>query len=382
MTQQIISTYTGAISRNVARELLLQAEAMEAPILALLEREGRVEPTGVEKFEWYTDGFGSDRTAINNGGSAYDDTTTSIVVDDGSVFYPNSILYAEATGERMLVTAVSTNTLTVVRGVGSVAAASGSVANNADVRNIGSASGEGSDAPSARATSKVACYNYVQTFKQTVDLSGRLAESATLTEDERGFQRRKKYQEMLRNIETSFIFGSRSKTASGADSKIVTTTGGLLEAITTNVTNQGGTLTKTQFETFCISKAFAYGSGVKLGFVGSTMLTTLRTLYGNTITVVPRDTEVGINIESILVPGGKLMLVHNRRFGTVLDGGLIVVDPQSAKKRFMNNRDIRLRENIQTNSVDAVMDEWTGDVGLDYGDEVNHAVLKGVTGPA
>lgn len=75
-------------------------------------------PTGSPSFVIINDNY-RPRTAVVN--AALDNAATSVVVADGSMFDLGDVIELE--GEQMLVTAVSVNTLTVVRGYGGTTAA-------------------------------------------------------------------------------------------------------------------------------------------------------------------------------------------------------------------------------------------------------------------
>lgn len=100
---------------------LLQPSA--TPFITFLKRaKGNTEVATNPKFQWMEDDLGARWDAINNG-AGYLSTDTSLVVDNGAYFSAGDIVKVPRTGECMLVTAVATNTLTVVRGYGVTAAA-------------------------------------------------------------------------------------------------------------------------------------------------------------------------------------------------------------------------------------------------------------------
>lgn len=379
---ETVALFTGALDRDVTREIIFTREANETPIYSWLQGMGSVGTLTAEKKEWYTEAFGARRTQINNGGAAYDANTTALVVDDATVFYANTLLYAEATGEVMLVTAVNTgtNTLTVVRGLGNVAAHANSVANNAYVLQIGQASGEGASVYTARITDRVQNVNYVQTIRHTVSLSGRLDRVGKLTGDERAQRRLKKFREHLRDIEHALIFGQPDESSTDANSQRVSTMGGFIEAISTNVSNIGGAMSEAEWYAFT-AKAFAYGSGEKTLFAGATLLEAIHTHHKGRVQNPSTSPVAGLTIERILTPYGALNLVYNRRFSDTLAGAGIVVDAASARMLFsQKDGQTHLNENIQTPGHDAVTDEWFTEGTLEWGDEKDHAYIYGVTG--
>ena len=382
MSQETIDLYTGILDRDIAEKIMLTQEAGETPIYSMLLAAGARAPTGNEKFEWQTDKFATRRTAINNGGTAYTGATTALVVDDATVFYANCLVYAEATGEVMLCTAVNTgtNTITVVRGLGGVVAGSASsVADNANLLNVGSAEGEGNASPEARRTARTNASNWVQTFRHAVDLSGRLNRMNEKVEDVRAYERQKMLREHGRDIENMLIHGAASGTASDANGKKVTTSGGFLQAITTHVTNMGGAMTQTGFDAWA-EEVFDQGSGRKIVFAGKTALNAVGTLHKGTVQTRPGDSLLGLNVQQILTNYGQMNFVYNRRMGPGNAGTMIAVDIDSVKLRFTNGGDTHLKENIQAPDVDGTKDEWFSEFGLEFGNEADHAVAKGITG--
>jgi hypothetical protein len=374
------------LDRDVTQEILLRTGADELPIYAWLTGRGQNRPTMTETFEWATDSLGGRRTQVDNAGAAYDETTTSIVVDDGTVFYANSVVLAEATGEIMLCTAVSGNTLTVVRGLGTmVAAAAGSVANNAYLTNCGHAAGEGAGKYAAVQSAGALAKNCVQTFRKTVELSGRLMRQGIKTEDERARQRKKKLEELARDIEHALVFGAYHASTTDADGRRVSTTGGLMQNVTTNVDNVGGTMSWDRFRTFA-QTAFAKGSREKLLVSGPTVHAAIHTIAATklSISVV---TEFGLNLQKVLTEWGSFLLYPHRGLMGTYAGYAIAIDPSQAEIRTNGGADTGtglpyLRPDIQTKDTDGVADEWFAELGLQWGAEDHHAILKGVTGAA
>lgn len=379
-----VNDFSGALDRDVTQEIILNLAANDMPIYAGLAGAGQQRETQNEKFEWYTSDLTDRRTQVNNAPDDYDDTTTAVVVDSVAGFYPNCMVLAEATGEVMYCTAVNTGTktLTVVRGIGSVvAAAVGSVANDAYLRNIGPALGESSSLPEARHVGGGNVSNWVQTFRKAVQLSGRLDASATLTEQERPRQRRATFEELRRDIEHALIFGAADGDTVDADGKKATSTGGLLQAISTNVTNIGGTMSLSELDTFAAA-AFAYGSSEKFMYAGSTVMGAVHDLYRGKLQLTVADGAAGLKIAKVLTPYGIFNLVHHRGLTGTYAGHGIVVDPMQAEIRYTGGgRGLpHLREDVKKDGVDGTVDEWFAELGLQWGSEKHHAVLKGVTG--
>lgn len=378
------------LDRDVSEAILLRHSPEDSIIFATLLAAGRRRETMTPKIEWLTDGQPARRTAVNRPADNYDDTTTAILVDEPSVFTAGDLVLAEATGEVMLCTSVVANTINVVRGVGGgVAAATASVADNANLMNIGPAIGEGQASRVAVQSLPTRGTSYTQIFRESVELSGTAANTATHGGDQRAHQRMKKFRQQQQSIERAFIYGSAGEAAADADGKIVRTTGGLLNAITTHVDDIAGNLTFNRLMQF-FEMAFQYGSSEKILFAGLSLETKIHQLFDSKLRVEPMNSEVGIQIARIKGPGGVLNLVGARGLtGDYANHG-IVVDPLEAAVRPLQGNDykgnprgdLHLIEDIQPEGTDAVKDEWYAELGLEWGNEQNHAVIKGATGVA
>jgi hypothetical protein len=380
--------FTGVLNRDVAREISLIQLAQDNPIYATLVAAGRRRTAQAEKVEWFTGNITTRRTQVNNGSTAYDETTTGIVVDSVAPFKAGHLVLCEATGEIMYITSISSLTLTVIRGVGGqVAAAAGSVANNAYLTSLGFVAGEGTGAPPYVSTDLNAPYNFMETFKETVQVSGRRQRVGVLTEDDRSFRRREKFELLMRNIEHRFLFGARDNDNDDAAGNRITTMGGLLQHITTNITNIGGTMDAVELRS-ALGVASQYGSGTKLLFCGSLVLEAIATLYDGKLRLAPSDDRIGLRPRTFLSEWGtEFTLIPHRALQGVYAGYAIAVDPAQAEVIYMAGKDGQtgepvLQADLQDNDEDAIKDQWFAELTLGWGDEKTHAIIKGVTGAA
>lgn len=372
------------LTPEIMSQLLLVQNAMDTPFIAQLVAQGYGR-TVAEEYKWFTDGHASRRTQINNGGAAYTSGTTALVVDAESVFYPHCLVLCEATGEIMYCTAVnsSTHTITVVRGLGSVVAAhANSVADDAYLVNIGAAAGEGAKAEPDRYGAKTENSNYVQTFKQTIEVTDRMQAVATQTTNPLDHERNKKSEEIMRDIELAFLFGAKG-TATDANGKRVTTTAGIVQAITSHVTNVGGNITRTLLDEFAIEKAFAYGSSQKLFLVGNQLAKHIHALYHSTLRTQTSERAVGMKITDVETAGGTLKMVNHRLLTGAWSQCGIVIDMPQCEVRQLGDLGklgaITDKQDVDTENKKEVIKAI---LGLYWGAQQNHALLKGVSGTA
>ena len=159
MTQRAVFTYDIDrerrdidVSKDIARLL-----PDETPFAAILMR-ARKENTNTAEFVWFDEEPGGWWAKAE---AALVDAT-DIVVDDASLFAQHDIIKVPRTGEVMFVTAsdLDTDTITVVRGYGTTAAA----ALDADdwIMRMGNAMHEGSNAPDVKVKQPKKFVNYTQ----------------------------------------------------------------------------------------------------------------------------------------------------------------------------------------------------------------------------
>lgn len=368
--------------------LLLEPEA--APITVITKSiygGGRSRPAVDTEFHWHEDELEGRFDAINNGGG-YNNAATSIAVDNGSLFAEEDLVYVTRTGEVMLVTAVSTNTLTVERGVG--ASTAQALLDNDELYIIGTADTEGATSVTARTENPVKVTNYTQIFKHSVEMSGsRLSASNMSSPHDWNHQRRKVGIEHLKDIELAAIMGTPSSDVGDASSPR-RTTGGLLHFLNQNVTNAGGALTEEEFETW-LRQLFRYGSQKRTLFASPLLVSVLNSFSRTKLQTEVASETYGVKVFTWISPHGELAIVkHNLLEGENLSGTGIAVDWEKGEIAYRylkgdapgESRDTRLIPNVQAPDLDGRKDQWITECGFQVALPKVHGVLKGVTGAA
>lgn len=324
------------------------------------------------KFYWMARGLRGSATAVNNG-AGYNSSATSIVVDDGSIFLPGDLIRVYTNGdwgEVMKVTAISTNTLTVVRGYGSTAATA--LVDNDPLVRIADAQAEFSSAPESSAEKYDEYYNYTQQIITTARHSQRAIDTKTYTGEEAITRRAEAAEEHKLKTERTFILGERTIVGAGTKDA-VTTTGGLQwyvkQAIANGfdvATNQGsGTLTLAQWETFLEAKGFLAGSDEKVLLASPRLISVLNNLVRDKIQLENNSNRYGINTQIYDSPHGRVHIVRHRLFnqGNLVYGG-ILVDPNQIEVEYVGKAATTYRENCGLQSDDGVVDKFRSDIGL------------------
>jgi hypothetical protein len=183
--------------QSVVDEILLLNQH-QTPLLNLL---GFAEAVTQTSHQWFEDEVYADETKVNGAKLVSD---TSVVVVDGSIFRANDIIKI---GEELLkVTAVATNTLTVVRGYAGTTAAA--IADQAKVEFQFVEGVEGADARAARYKARTAKSNKTMIFDDSIEISG-TAQAVTQygISDLYEYEKQKKQLELALQLEKALING-------------------------------------------------------------------------------------------------------------------------------------------------------------------------------
>jgi len=188
--------------------------------------------------EWLEDQLLPNKDAIND--STYTDPAadTDFVVDNGNRFRIGDQIQVEGSEELMLVTAINSDTLTVVRGYGGTTAED--LADNKVINILGNAALEGANKPGARFTNRSRCSNYTQIFTATVEVSGTdVAASQLGIADEMDYQKQERLRELIRDLENTVINGGQPASNPEGSGSVRRSMKGVIQHISTNVFHTG-----------------------------------------------------------------------------------------------------------------------------------------------
>jgi Family of unknown function (DUF5309) len=355
---------------------LLEPDAAPLTVISKrLSKKATINP----QFKWMEDELDPRFDAVNNG-AGYASGATAIVVDNAAYFEVQSMVYVPRTGEMMRVTAVNpgTQTLTVVRGVGSTAAA---LVDNDELLIANTAQPEGDASRPARTRNPATVTNYTQIFRMPWDETDTALHSEYEGGDDWDFQAKKKGIEHKKDIEYALMVGRPSEDTSSGNAR--RTTGGFNHFITTNVTDAAGQLTETEFFT-ALRPAFRYGSKEKWALGSALALDVLNAFPRGKLQVQQGETTYGLRVMQYISPHGTInFATHWLLEGATLGGQVWIIDTDAIKYRYLANRrgsrDSHINTNIQAPDVDGRKDEWLTESGLQFGSEKRHAKIIGIT---
>jgi hypothetical protein len=181
-------------------------------------------------------------------------------------------------------------------------------------------------------------------------------------------------------IERAFWFGEKNS-STGTNGHPMRSTGGVLEFIESGgsyVQNQGGILTAPDFNTF-LREGFTYGNETKTLFCGGLVLQAINEFARGQIQMKPLAKSYGMKISEYVTAFGSINIIHNPLFVEDYAGYGFLLDMECFKYRYLNNRDTKLRTNIQAPDVDGQIDEYISEVGLQRIQASKCALIKGIT---
>lgn len=336
------------------------------------------------KFEWMEKELPPKWDQVNNG-AGYASGATAIVVDNAKYFSVGDIVNVVRTGEKTRVTAVdtTTQTLTVVRGIGNTAAAA--LLDNDDLQIIGSAYAEGSPLGLEKSTVEALLYNYTQIFRTPFGVTGSQDQSENYTGKDRPRLRAEKGIEHKIDLERAALFGERNIDTTSTNNPR-RYTGGALFFLNSNIKDAGGTLTGNEIEDW-LQDVYQHTSGgdSRTLFASPKIISVIDQLAIGNLQLVPSDKTYGIAVRQWLTGHGTFNIVKHR----LLDNGVggqgyggygLLVDPKQWTYRPLGNRNTKLRTDVGVDGDDAYTDEYLTEAGFQVGLAKSQGYIKNVTG--
>ncbi|MCD4823591.1 MAG: DUF5309 domain-containing protein [Phycisphaerae bacterium] len=184
--------------------------------------------------EWLEDSLLPNKDAIDDATWTDPAADTTFDVDHGERFRVGDQIQATGSSELMLVTAVSSDTLTVARGYG--ATIPEDLADDKVINILGNAALEGDEAPTMRFSDRVRRGNWTQIFTSAVRVSGSdLAVRKLSVNDELDYQKQERIRELLRDLENTVINGAAASSTPQGSSTVRRSMKGIIPSLTTNI---------------------------------------------------------------------------------------------------------------------------------------------------
>lgn len=375
--------------RDVSEQMVL-LEPDAAPLFVLTNSAKRKQPTIGPRFEWVEDNevslWGQSSQTVD-----YTSVATNILVADGTLFGVGDIVAvpkaqsSASAPEVFLVTVISTNTLTITRGIGGSGA--DTLPATGSLRILASAFKEDDNIGQQRYTSKTVQISYAQIFKTPV----KVTHTAASTKQYGAPQGERKYQlvkALIRHrseIEAAGLWSRASESLASPGSRW--TSMGFLSRISTNKTDANTTATITTWNTFSES-CFRYGEKQKLLLCAPKVISALNFYSQNKLLTRVGDTVFGVKIARFETALGEFMLANDYRLGTAdigFPGGnsfashAYSIDLPSIAMRYLQGGgdnligDTKLFENVLPDGSTTRTDEYRSQLGWEIRHERKHA---------
>jgi len=256
--------------------------------------------------EWLEDTHVAISDTMNESDSITSVVTT-VTVTDGSLYDVGQVVLIGS--ELLWVSSVSTNTVTVTRGVSGTTAASH--ASTSAITFVGNARLEGAESSAIAFTDRTVGSNTTQIFHQEVKVTRSHNQIPQYgIAEEMAYQGDKIVPSQMRLIERSLIYNAEAATGSTTTPRIMA---GIPAFITTNKAS-GASLTQAKIESAIMSAYNNGGGGPWLLIVNPATALAIKNFYdATTVLRVDRtETTLGMNLTTIHTPFGEGHIVIDR----------------------------------------------------------------------
>jgi hypothetical protein len=436
--------------KNIRREVFLMYPNGTAPLIGILSLL-KDEVTNDPEFKWYEKRLQEQRTTLANISSTIpfyktvDSTFTTWTLADGNITWTAGTQYGikvasggtaafrashiikfgviNAAGTAVVevqgrVTYVDTaNNRMAIVVIATTAATDYDAASNAgrEVLVIGSAHAEGALSNSAAGTSTMNNYvtpvnpsNYTQIFRTPYQIT-RTALKTSVIYDENGVypdQAKDASTNHMREMEWSFLFGTKSQSVSSDNQTVVRTTGGILyflalwEAGSTYgntaatvdtddnkriIANTAGTINEPLYDGY-LERVFRFirnNQGELLCLCGSGFLKTMQAMYrGQTCLTsdLPMEDTYGMNVVSHKTMQGTVHYKTHPLFSqnATMRFNALFLDTGNLRYRYLNDSDTKLYKDRAPNNADYIENEWLTEAGCEVDSPESHMYLQNV----
>ena len=348
-----------------------------APIFALSSGSAQFQLTSKIHYWFMKQPYSSKLIAS----AAANNTATSITVDKGAVVEPSSVIMNTKTNEYMFVSAVSGNTLTVVRGFAESTAAA--VTQNDELLYLGTAKKEGSLAPNPKYRRGVPRMNYSQIFRNGWGTT-RTAEHIKFITGNKATENKEDAVSMhAQDIEMALLLGRKS--LNQVDGSEVLSTMDGLTSIVKNNTALAAAATLDSIQEWMYSNFETCPEGVPNERV---VMTSLNVLYilnklireaGSSYYPIGTATKVyGLDVYALQLPGmQEVKILAHPLFSQTesLSKSMLIYHPGLIKIGYMTDAEIKDATPV---GMDGQANVITSELTLEYADENTGGVLNNI----
>ena len=313
-----------------------------------------------------------------------------LTAGQGKIVQAQDMLRNMRSGEMSRVVSVSTDTLVVANGIGTIPAAAVNSGDSFLV--VADAQPQGSDFPTARYLQRVLGYNFTQITRTPWTFTGTQTSIELYGGREPAKEAVRKKREDDRKWEAIGFFGARSFTASSAaNTEPQGTAGGLIEYISTFKRDANGPLTPDFFDLLLMDN-MQWGTQDKVLFAAPVVVLNMskwnRQGMGAQWEPTP-DNVHGVKVDAFIsgAYGYRIPVVVKKEWGEFpvankgYGGYAFLVDMAYVQKRPLRDRDTQLLTEQQPKGKDSYAAEYRTEATYEIAQERAHALIFGVTAP-
>jgi len=343
--------------------------------LTVLTKRLNTQSCAHPKYEWM-DNNTEVRWTLTTATAASTATSIAVTTGTGVNFSADDIIKDVTTGEVMKVSSISTDTLTVSRGLEN--AGTGTAVGSGDkILLIGNSAMQGSGAPAEKILGVTPAYNYTQIFKTAFSVTNTLDATKLYGPKELARLRKDAGIRHAKNMEYAFLFGAKTNNVSGAQP--VTTTEGVMTTLASNANNVSkatGAVVEKDLLTFCES-LFTYGGSERTCLCSPNILSWFAGLASTKVQLIQsdKDSTFGVNITKYMTPFGVLNLVLHPLLVQGYTGKLVALSMEDLYYRPLAGRDTKMMTNVQLPDEDGIRDMYITEAGVELRLPLKHGIF-------
>jgi hypothetical protein len=307
------------------------------------------------------------------------DVTLDVEAGTGVRAAQNYTYINTRTRETVLVSSIATDTLTVVRAIGSTQQDMEIGDTLVFLRPVAE---DGADIGTLKTVKEDADFNYTEIIRTPFGFTGRQQNTSMYGGKDPALIRKVMGIEHKKSIEQMMFFGTRHKITGTHEQ---TFSGGLEYFIRSNVWNLGGVEPTERSWVEFLEEAMRWGdggsqngNGVKYFFVSDRWATVLEFFAKNKLEYRPLDKQIGLKAAEYVTTHGTIMIVKTPILNYNHPDTGFIVDLNHVRYVRHQGRDTKLLDKRQGNGVDGAQEEYLSDVGCQVELEASHAVVKGL----
>lgn len=382
----IFTSHSGIVGdrqQDLAARVLMTMPGGSAPLLALSSGMP-TSPAHDTAYSWIED---SHITGNTTAAETVASGATDFDVADSNIWVPNTVIMNEATGEYMLITALSGNNVTVLRGIGGTTP--DAVTTGDTLQSIGTGFAEATGKPHPVAQRGESRTNYAQIFKNGWAISGTATAIDFTTGSQLALNREQCLAYHAEDIERAFFWGRKDvRVIDGRQFRLtqgvlpmIEEYGGLVESAMYNA--QAGEMSLFGLQNF-MRRIFDYRvkglPNERIAFCGSEVLELIQqmAIMDSSYEIRANETEYGIQVTRLRFFNGSLTLLTHPLMieNAIWQKELYVLHPGLIRKRIL--RDSWSEEFSPKKQNNNGLDATEGYIAIEMGFETKGAHTMGI----